>query len=241
MACGINDTVTMTKSHQLQYDTEANYTQGPIIRIAPNHLHISEPEFCDEHAYLWRRSQKYRLTSGFRVFNVRTRYIKEYHFYGSLGPEKSLPAIRNPENHRIHHGILNSTFSKQAVSKKHFLVEKVNRAVDLIRRRAETKSPVEIELRFRRVTVRSIRCAVSLLSSKPSQMDVVSRTLFGHFFNLIDSDDEFPPELRMLANFVGDSGIIKHFPILKSNLARIAYVYGQLSAERVCLLQKGKY
>lgn len=46
-------------------------------------------------------------------------------------------------------------------------------------------------------------------------MDIVSKTLFGYSFNLIDSDNEFPPELKMLASFVGDSGIIKQFPFLK--------------------------
>ena len=142
--------------------------------------------------------------------------MKEPHFYGNLGPEKSLPAIINPEKHRIHRNILNSLFSKQAVFKKYPLVmEKVDRALEFIRRRAETNSPIEIELLFRRVTVSLTRCIIFVLISQSPQMDVVSRSLFGHSFNLIDSDDEFPPELKMLADFVGDSGLIKHFPILK--------------------------
>lgn len=102
------------------------------------------------------------------------------------------------------------------MSKKNpLVVEKVDRAVDFIRRRAETNSPIEIELLFRRVTVGFARCAVSVLSSEPSQMDVVSKSLFGHSFDLIDSDDEFAAQLRLLASFVGDSEIFKHFPLLK--------------------------
>jgi hypothetical protein len=46
-------------------------------------------------------------------------------------------------------------------------------------------------------------------------MDVVSEVLFGHSFDLVNHDNEFPAELRMLADFVGDSGLIKSFPILK--------------------------
>ncbi|KAM0801931.1 cytochrome P450 [Usnea florida] len=154
---------------------------GPIVRIAPNHLHVSEPEFYDE------------------IFNLRGTFLKDPQFYKNLGPEKSLPAICNPTKHRIHRNILNPIFSKKAVGVKYPLVlEKVERAVDFVRRRSQENAPIEIDLLFRRVT-----------------MDIVSRTLFGYSFNLIDSDIEFPPELKMLESFVGDSGIIKHFPFLK--------------------------
>ncbi len=60
-------------------------------------------------------------------------------------------------------------------------------------------------------------------------MDIVSKALFGYSFNLIDSDDECPPELKMLASFVGDSGLIKHFPILKPiSLALPSFVDGSV-------------
>lgn len=60
-------------------------------------------------------------------------------------------------------------------------------------------------------------------------MDIVSKTLFGHSFNLIDSDNEFAPELKMLESFVGDSGIIKHFPFLKPlSLALPSFVDGSV-------------
>lgn len=94
-------------------------------------------------------------------------------------------------------------------------MEKVDRAPDFIRRRADMNSPIEIELLFRRVTVVFARCAISVSSSEPSQIDVVSMSLFGHSFDLIDSYDEFTAQLKLLASFGGGSKIFKHFPLLK--------------------------
>lgn len=87
--------------------------------------------------------------------------MKEPQFYNHLGPEKSLPAICNPVKHRIHRNILNPLFSKRAVTVKYPLVlEKVERAVDFVRRRSQEEAPIEIDLLFRRVAVSCVGCSL---------------------------------------------------------------------------------
>lgn len=93
------------------------------------------------------------------MFDLRGKFLKDPHFYRNLGPEKSLPAICNPVKHRIHRNILNPLFSKRAVAVKYSLVlEKVERAVEFVRRRSRQKAPIEVDLLFRRVAVSCVGC-----------------------------------------------------------------------------------
>ncbi|KAL9063626.1 MAG: hypothetical protein Q9161_009372 [Pseudevernia consocians] len=87
-----------------------------------------------------------------RIFDLQGTFLKDPHFYKTLGTKKSLPAICNPVKHRIHRNILNPLFSKRAVAVKYSLVlEKVERAVEFVRRRSRQKAPIEVDLLFPRV------------------------------------------------------------------------------------------
>jgi hypothetical protein len=62
-------------------------------------------------------------------------------------------------------------------------------------------------------------------------MDVISQTLFGFSFELSSSDDEMPPPLRMLADFIGDTGLIKQFPFLKTISKRLPRFFEKAALE----------
>lgn len=103
-----------------------------------------------------------------RIFNLRGTFLKDPHFYKNLGPEKSLPAICNPVKHGIHRNILNPLFSKRAVAVKYPLVlDKVERAVDFVRRRSQQNAPIEVDLLFQRVAVSCVGCPLFGTRLKP--------------------------------------------------------------------------
>lgn len=64
------------------------------------------------------------------------------------------------------------------------------------------------------------------------KMDVISQTLFGFsFIKLSSPDDEMTPLLRMLADFIGDTRLIKQFPFLKTISKRLPRLFEKAGLE----------
>jgi cytochrome P450 len=110
---------------------------GPVVRIGPNEVHVSDPNFYDE------------LYTG--ISRVRNRDPFTVRGFG-------LPdAVLNSPNHDVHRmrrGALNPYFSKQAISRIEPVVQS---KLDILCRRLEesrnTMEPVDVELAFMALTV----------------------------------------------------------------------------------------
>ncbi|KAF7852941.1 hypothetical protein EAF04_010818 [Stromatinia cepivora] len=68
-----------------------------VIRIAPNHVHVNDPNFYS------------------KIFNNRTAYLKDPGFYKTIGATESFLAITDPQEHRIQRHKVSSLFSTKAV------------------------------------------------------------------------------------------------------------------------------
>ncbi|KAL8794607.1 MAG: hypothetical protein Q9195_002803 [Heterodermia aff. obscurata] len=66
---------------------------GPVVRVTPNRVHVSEPEFYDE------------------IYNRKSAYIKEHKFTTAGGVSNSLPMLIDPEIHRKRRKLVNPIFS----------------------------------------------------------------------------------------------------------------------------------
>ncbi|KAH8651930.1 cytochrome P450 [Tricladium varicosporioides] len=71
-------------------------TYGPIVRIAPDRVHVNDPEFYK------------------RLFGPREDFIKAKYYYGNLGIAESIVTIQDVKAHRILRNALNPFFTPQA-------------------------------------------------------------------------------------------------------------------------------
>ncbi|KUJ06618.1 cytochrome P450 [Mollisia scopiformis] len=134
-----------------------------------------------------------------KIFNIRTMYMKEPDFYGRLGASNSIVGIMDPDQHRVHRRLLNPMFSKRYIyTLSPLMAEKLEMAIRVMEERCQSRKPVDIQTLYRCIT-----------------MEMISKALFGKSQDLLLSGDEEPSILAQLTLFVNDSGLIKHFPIVK--------------------------
>lgn len=109
---------------------------GPIVRIGPNEVHISDPEFYDV-----------LYTGG------RDRRDKDIFAIDSFGLAKSVIATVNHHHHRLRRSALNPFFSTQAVAKLEPTVKaKVDAVCQHFKRARETGTAINIEVVFAALT-----------------------------------------------------------------------------------------
>ncbi|KAN0103506.1 Cytochrome P450 [Hyaloscypha variabilis] len=97
----------LTYGYQIYYDVflggampkqlpKLHQKYGPIVRIAPDRVHVNDPEF-------------YKRISG-----PREDFIKAKYYYGNLGITESVVTIQDVKAHRILRNALNPFFTPQA-------------------------------------------------------------------------------------------------------------------------------
>jgi len=75
---------------------ELHARYGPVVRIAPNEVHLADPDNYD------------------KIYNIGGRFYKDPTFYGALNVSVAFTAISN-EEHRRRRAPLNNFFSRRAV------------------------------------------------------------------------------------------------------------------------------
>ncbi|KAF6227938.1 hypothetical protein HO133_007666 [Letharia lupina] len=105
---------------------------GPIIRVAPDLLHVDDPEFFRE------------------VHGPQGKFLKSEYFYGTVGAPNALLSIRDPHEHKIRRAIVNPLFSQKSVNALASMVQdKLEQAMHIVRRRHLEGKPVDIQRLYR--------------------------------------------------------------------------------------------
>ncbi|KAF9886623.1 hypothetical protein FE257_011263 [Aspergillus nanangensis] len=109
---------------------------GPIVRISPNEIHLSDPENCD------------------KIYHVGSRYGKNPAFYGAFGTEKATFTTPSPDIHRIKRSALNPFFSRKKVLDLEEIVQgKATTLINRMRRAFETTGYIDLHHGFRAISV----------------------------------------------------------------------------------------
>ncbi len=109
---------------------------GPVVRITPNEIHLSDPENCE------------------KIYFVGSRYGKDPTFYGAFGTNKSVFAAPTPEVHRIKRAALNPFFSRKRVLDLEGIVhEKARKLVTRMTKAFESSDVIDLHHAFRAISV----------------------------------------------------------------------------------------
>ncbi|KAF7943865.1 uncharacterized protein EAE97_005935 [Botrytis byssoidea] len=98
-----------------------------VVRIAPNHVHVNDPEFYS------------------KMFNNRTIYRKDPGFYKQISVSESILSILDPHEHRLRRQKVNSLFSiKAADSMAPDILTIAQKAANIMMKRGEEKRPIDM-------------------------------------------------------------------------------------------------
>ncbi|KAL4782495.1 cytochrome P450 [Aspergillus varians] len=115
---------------------ELHQQYGPIVRITPNEIHLSDPENCE------------------KIYYVGSRYAKDAAFYGSFGADKSTFTTSSPEVHRVKRAALNPFFSRKKVLDLEGIVhEKAQRLVTRMKKAFKSSDGVDLHHGFRAISI----------------------------------------------------------------------------------------
>jgi hypothetical protein len=109
---------------------------GPVVRITPNEVHLSDPENYD------------------KIYYVGTKYWKSPEFYGSFGVDESTFGTFSNELHRVRRAALNPRFSRKVVLNLQDIVQsKVQKLCRKVADQLRANKPANIHNGFRAVSV----------------------------------------------------------------------------------------
>lgn len=114
----------------------SNSVTGPVVRIGPNEVHISDAESYD------------------RIYSVTSKFYKDPAFYDVLGNEWSTFAIASNEKHRKRRAPLNPFFARRSVLEMEYVVqEKVARLCRIVQDGIERGAEINLHAGFRAISV----------------------------------------------------------------------------------------
>jgi hypothetical protein len=122
----------LTYGYQIYYDAflggvmpknmpRLHQKYGPIVRIAPDRVHINDPEFYKRFVQAYHK-MKTRANTILRVFGSREDFIKSKYYYGNLGISESIVTMQDVKAHRILRNALNPFFTPQTAVDQHPII-----------------------------------------------------------------------------------------------------------------------
>ncbi|KAF7859461.1 uncharacterized protein EAF02_010909 [Botrytis sinoallii] len=133
-----------------------------VVRIAPNHVHVNDPEFYSQ------------------MFNNRTTYRKDPDFYKQISLSESLLSILDPHEHRLRRQKVRSIFSSKAAdSMAPGILAITQEAVNVMIKRGEEKRPIDMHRLCRSISAEVIFKILfdkrqNLLSSQEEQPELLA-------------------------------------------------------------------
>lgn len=113
--------------------------KGPVVRIAPNEIHLSDPKNYE------------------KVYNVGSQYAKPASFYQSFGIENAAFSTGSPDLHRARRAALNPFFSRRNVLYLEDIVhQKVEKLAFHMQSAFGTTGQIDLHYGFRAVSVDAI-------------------------------------------------------------------------------------
>ncbi|KAL3476805.1 cytochrome P450 [Aspergillus californicus] len=116
---------------------ELHEQYGPIVRITPNEVHLSDPENCE------------------KIYFVGSRYAKDPAFYNATGVPTATFATSDPDVHRVKRAALNPFFSRKMVLNLEGIVqEKAQKLIMRMKKAFETPGGgIELHNAFRAISI----------------------------------------------------------------------------------------
>lgn len=115
---------------------QPNAALGPIVRIAPHEVHLSDPENYD------------------KIYHVGSKYTKDARFYGGFANPNSMFTTPSNEVHRTRRGDLNPFFSRKVVFDHEQMVqEKVKKLMNRIEGALESNTDLDVHHGLRAVSI----------------------------------------------------------------------------------------
>ncbi|THC89759.1 hypothetical protein EYZ11_010780 [Aspergillus tanneri] len=109
---------------------------GPVVRITPNEIHLSDPDECD------------------KIYQVGSRYGKDANFYSAFGTDKSTFTTPSPELHRIKRSALNPFFSRKRVLDLEEVVQQAaSKLTKRIREALQSMGRIDLHHGFRAISI----------------------------------------------------------------------------------------
>ncbi|KAL8839813.1 MAG: hypothetical protein Q9176_004216 [Flavoplaca citrina] len=109
---------------------------GPIVRVAPHEVHLSDPEHYD------------------KIYTVRSKFSKDAQFYGGFANPNSMFTTPSNELHRARRGDLNPFFSRKVVFDHETMVqEKVNKLMGRIEEALDSDMGLDVHHGLRAVSI----------------------------------------------------------------------------------------
>ncbi|KAK2733102.1 hypothetical protein FQN57_002313 [Myotisia sp. PD_48] len=172
---------------------ELHEQYGPIIRITPHELHVSDPDFIDE-LYTGASRPRDKSPSIAGAFGVPL--VKQLILTDTRTWRKGIFATVPHDLHRRRRSALNPLFSKGSIAKIEPLIkESVQKLCDKLEEYAGTRKPINLSAGF--------ACLAS---------DVVIDYAFGVSMNYLSSDNpEFEPNLHDSAISNGKLSLFRRY------------------------------
>lgn len=94
------------------------------------------------------------LTPFHRAHSPQGNFLKSYYFYGTIGAPNSLLIMRDPHEHKIRRTIVNPLFSQKSANALATMVQdKLEQALQILKRHDLEEKPIDIQRLYRCVTV----------------------------------------------------------------------------------------
>ncbi|KAL8834369.1 MAG: hypothetical protein Q9170_003779 [Blastenia crenularia] len=118
------------------YNSSHSKLKGPIFRIGPSEVHLSDPKDYDQ------------------IYYVGSRYSKDAAFYGGFANPNSMFTTPSNELHRLRRSELNPFFSRKVVLDLEDIVqEKAQRLIDLLQEALASGKALDAYHGFRAVSI----------------------------------------------------------------------------------------
>lgn len=115
---------------------ELHEQYGPVIRITPDEIHLSDPENLE------------------KIYFVGSRYPKDAAFYGAFGADRSVFTAPSPDVHRVKRAALNPFFSRKKVLELEDIVQdKAEKLVGRMKKAFNSTGAIDLHHGFRAISV----------------------------------------------------------------------------------------
>ncbi|KAF3761239.1 cytochrome P450 [Cryphonectria parasitica EP155] len=180
---------------------------GPVVRIAPNHVHVKDMTYYQE------------------VYGNGTKYLKDPGFYETFGVKHSLLMFTNPAEHKERYDIIKSIFAKQKIEKlAPFVSEIVEKGLRRAQESLQKGTPWDIQQAYRCVTVDTITRVLFNKSMNLIESDDATPPF-------LESMDTFSDRVQTMKHLPVLNRIALKLPLSWANIVAKGYVQFRLDCD----------